>query len=164
MGYLEPDVVANTEIFTLPGASLFHTGILMSLMHMAWTRSVCGRLKSDYRYSAGIVYNNFPWPVDPTEVQIAAIGVAAEAVFKARADSPTSTYADMYDPLAMPPELTKAHNKLNKVVDAAYGKKGFATEAARVAYLFQLYQTQTSLLPAARAQRRSRALATRALP
>lgn len=164
MGYLEPDVVANTEIFTLPGASLFHTGILMSLMHMAWTRSVCGRLKSDYRYSAGIVYNNFPWPVDPTEVQIAAIGVAAEAVFKARADSPTSTYADMYDPLSMPPELTKAHNKLNKVVDAAYGKKGFATEAARVAYLFQLYQTQTSLLPAARAQRRSRALATRALP
>ena len=117
-------------------------------MHNAWMRTVCGRLKSDYRYSAGIVYNNFPWP-EPTDKQRAAIEAAAQAVLDTRAQFPTSTLADLYDPRAMPPELTKAHAALDRAVDAAYGKRSFATEAERVAFLFDRYQQLTSLLPIA---------------
>lgn len=114
-------------------------------MHMAWVRTVCGRLKSDYRYSVGIVYNNFPWP-DASEKQRTAIEKAAQAVLDARANFADSTLADLYDPLSMPPALLKAHQQLDKAVDAAYGRKTFASEAERVAFLFQRYQAITSLL------------------
>ena len=112
---------------------------------MAWVRTVCGRLKSDYRYSVGIVYNNFPWP-DASEKQRTAIEKAAQAVLDARANFADSTLADLYDPLSMPPALLKAHQQLDKAVDAAYGRKTFASEAERVAFLFQRYQAITSLL------------------
>ena len=115
-------------------------------MHMAWVRAVCGRLKSDYRYSSGIVYNNFPWP-EVTDKQREAIEQAAQAVLDARLKFPTSTLADLYDPIAMPPELRKAHQALDREVDKAYGKTSFASEAERVALLFSLYQKLTSLLP-----------------
>jgi hypothetical protein len=105
-------------------------------------------LKSDYRYSVGIVYNNFLWP-EPTDKQREAIEAAAKSVLGARAQFPESTLADLYDPLAMPPELQDAHRKLDKAVDAAYGKKSFVSEAARVAFLFDRYQQLTSLLPVA---------------
>jgi hypothetical protein len=124
-------------------ASLSHFGILTSTMHMAWMRAVCGRLKSDYQYSAGIVYNNFPWP-SPTATQRTAIEQAAQGVLDARAKYPNSTLADLYDPLTMPPELTAAHRKLDRAVDAAYGKTTFPTEAERVAYLFKLYEAVTA--------------------
>jgi hypothetical protein len=107
-------------------------------MHMAWTRRVCGRLKSDYRYSASIVYNNFPWPT-PKPKQKAAIETAAQAVLDARARFTQSTLADLYDPVAMPPSLVKAHQRLDKAVEAAYGR-AFSNDAERVAYLFELYQ------------------------
>lgn len=153
MDFLDRDVIANTELFTISGATRYQAGVLMSLMHMAWTRAVCGRLKSDYRYSAGIVYNNFPWPIDPTPKHIANIEKAVDAVLLARTTTPPSTYSDLYNPLTMPPALAQAHVKLNKAVDAAYGKKSFTSEADRVAFLFQLYQAVTSLLPAAKAPR-----------
>ena len=116
-------------------------------MHMAWVNAVCGRLKSDYRYSGSIVYNNFPWP-EPTEKQREAIEAAAQGVLDARAAFPDSTLADLYDPTTMPPALVKAHQALDRAVDAAYGKRKFASDAERVAFLFERYQQLTSLLPA----------------
>lgn len=139
IAFIEPSVIANTELFTIDNATLYHFGILCSTMHNAWMRSVCGRLKSDYRYSASIVYNNFPWP-EATDKQQIAIDTAAQVVLDARAKYPASTLADLYDPLTMPPELVKAHQALDRAVDAAYGKQSFKTEAERVAFLFERYQ------------------------
>ena len=107
-------------------------------MHNAWMRTVAGRLKSDYRYSSGIVYNNFPWPKASTAKHVTAIEEAAQAVLDARAQFPDSSLADLYDPLTMPPTLHKAHARLDASVDAAYGRK-FKSEAERVAFLFALY-------------------------
>ncbi len=115
-------------------------------MHMAWVRVVCGRLESRYRYSAGIVYNNFPWP-QPTDRQKEAIEAAAQGVLDARKRFPDSTLAELYDPLTMPPELAKAHQKLDRAVDSVYGRRSFTGEAERVAFLFGLYQKLTSLFP-----------------
>lgn len=130
-------------------------------MHNAWVRYTGGRLKSDFRYSAAIVYNNFPWPESPTEAQKTAIETAAQAVLDARAAFPGSTLADLYDPLTMPPALVKAHQRLDAAVDAAYqqgltAKRSFKTDAERVAFLFEQYQKLTSLLPAAPAAKRPR--------
>ena len=129
-------------------------------MHMAWMRTVCGRLKSDYSYSNTIVYNNFPWPIDANEKQQEAISAAAQGVLDARAQFPDATLADLYDPLSMPPDLVKAHQKLDKAVDAAYvpsgGKRTWATEAERVEFLFEQYQKVTSLLPPEEPKRRKR--------
>jgi hypothetical protein len=109
-------------------------------MHNAWMRTVCGRLKSDYRYSVGIVYNNFPWPEKPSEKQYKAVEAAAQAVLKARSYFPDSTLAKLYDPVTMPPSLTKAHQVLDQQVDKAYGNFKFESEGARMSFLFQLYQ------------------------
>ncbi len=157
MGFLKPQTIASNLCMIIPGASLYHFGILNSLMHMGWVRYTCGRLKSDYRYSAGIVYNNFPWPESPTAKQKEAIEQAAQSVLDVREKYPESSLADLYDPLTMPADLLKAHQKLDKAVDAAYGKRQFATEAERVAYLFELYQTLTTpLLPVEKKSRKKR--------
>jgi hypothetical protein len=148
MAFLDSDVIANTELFTIDNATLYHFGILSSAMHMAWVRSVCGRLKSDYRYSAGIVYNNFPWPQHPTDRQKQAIEAAAQTVLEARAHYPESSLATLYDPLTMPPELVKAHRKLDASVDAAYGRRKFSGDSDRLAFLFELYQQIISPLVA----------------
>jgi hypothetical protein len=139
IAFLSSDIIASNQIYVLPNAELYHFGTLTSTMHNAWMRTVCGRLKSDYRYSASIVYNNFPWPT-PTDKQIKAIEGKAKAVLDVRAEHETSTLADLYNPLTMPPDLTKAHAALDKVVDNAYGYKGKPTDAERVAFLFTLYQ------------------------
>jgi hypothetical protein len=115
---------------------------------MAWVRYTCGRLKSDFRYSKDIVYNNFPWPDAPGDKQRAAIEQAAQFVLDTRAQFPDATLADLYDPLTMPPALVKAHSALDRAVDAAYGKRTFKTDAERVAFLFERYQQLTSLLQA----------------
>jgi len=150
-GFFNKDVIVGDSCFGLPEASAFHFGVIQSTMHMAWMRTVCGRLKSDYRYSKDIVYNNFPWPIDANEKQREAISDAAQGVLNARAQFPDATLADLYDPLSMPPALVKAHQALDKAVDAAYvpsgGKRAWATEAERVAFLFELHQKITSLLP-----------------
>ncbi|OPY29798.1 MAG: hypothetical protein A4E31_00544 [Methanomassiliicoccales archaeon PtaU1.Bin030] len=109
---------------------------------MAWVRYVCGRLKSDYRYSIDIVYNNFPWP-DPTDKQRAAIENAAFGVLEARKLFPKATLADLYDPLTMPPELLRAHSKLDVEVEKAYGKR-FTSDGERVAFLFERYLEMVS--------------------
>jgi hypothetical protein len=144
--FTKQDIVGNSS-FALPDATLFHFGVLSSAMHMAWVRYTCGRLESRYRYSKDIVYNNFPWPENPSEKDKKAIEIAAQAVLDARANFPDSSLADLYDPLTMPPLLLKAHQQLDKAVDAAYGKKNFKTEAERVAFLFELYQKYISSLP-----------------
>jgi hypothetical protein len=146
MAFLQPTIIANTELFAIAGATIYHFGVLSSAMHMAWVRSVCGRLKSDYRYSAGIVYNNFPWPQAAPPKQRQTIEAAAQAVLDARAKQPDSSLADLYDPLTMPADLVKAHHKLDAVVDAAYSKKNFSGDSDRVAFLFELYQQLLSPL------------------
>jgi N-6 DNA Methylase len=162
IGFLDETTFCSDLVFMLPKANLFHFGILSSSMHNAWMRYTAGRLKSDYRYSKDIVYNNFPWPVEllftdekeplaGIKSARAAIESGAQAVLDARAQFPGSSLADLYDPLAMPPALLKAHQKLDAAVDKAYefsgGKKSYKTDAERVAYLFELYQRLTSLLP-----------------
>lgn len=163
IGFMHPDTLCSNLVKIVPHASLYHFGVLTSAMHMAWVRSVCGRLKSDYRYSAGIVYNNFPWPLcsscnargtdAPNDKLRQAIETAAQAVLDARAAFPDATLADLYDPLSMPSALLKAHQKLDAAVDKAYGKSGFKSDAERVAFLFVRYQALTSLLPVATVKR-----------
>lgn len=172
LGWLDDQVIASTELFTVDRAEQVHFGVLQSTMHMAWVRSVCGRLKSDYRYSAGIVYNNFPWPEPLDDKARSAIEAAAQAVLDARDAFPDSTLADLYDPLSMPPALVKAHQQLDRAVDAAYtavekaaGRKApkLGTDAERVAFLFERYQALTSLLPAEKPKRgRAKASAAQA--
>ena len=117
---------------------------MQSSMHMSWVNTVCGRLKSDYRYSASIVYNNFPWPENPSEKQIKTIEEKAQNVLDVRASFSNSSLADLYNPLTMPPTLVKAHNELDKAVDAAYSKQNFSTEAKRMEFLFELYEKYTA--------------------
>ncbi|MBW7931196.1 MAG: class I SAM-dependent DNA methyltransferase [Gammaproteobacteria bacterium] len=161
LGFLGPETLCSNLVKIVPNATLYHFGVLTSMMHMAWVRAVCGRLESRYRYSAGIVYNNFPWP-EPAESRIPAIEQAAQAVLDARAAHPAATLADLYDPRTMPSGLLEAHRRLDRAVDLAYGKSSFTSEAARVAFLFERYQTLTSLLPKAGKAARKKARTTAA--
>lgn len=163
-GFFTQDVIVGNSCFSLPGASLFHFGVIQSQMHMAWVRYTCGRLKSDYRYSKDIVYNNFPWPESSTDKQRAAIEAAAQGVLDARAQFPQSSLADLYDLLTMPPALVAAHQALDGAVDAAYGRRNFRNDAERVAFLFGRYQAITSLLPSAEKPARKRSTKPRAQP
>lgn len=146
MGFVSPDIIASNLALIIPEATLYHLGILTSNIHMAWMRTVCGRLKSDYRYSNTIVYNNFPWPT-PTDTQRAKIQQTAQAILDARALYPEASLADLYDELTMPPELRKAHQQNDMAVLAAYGiKKGdpaYSSESACVAFLMKRYQELT---------------------
>lgn len=148
IGFMPPTVIASNLCLIINNATIYHFGVLSSAMHMAWVRNVCGRLKSDYRYSNSIVYNNFPWAQDPTDKQRQSIEDAAQAVLDARAKYPDSSLADLYDPLTMPPELVKAHHRLDAAVDASYSKKKFSGDSDRVAFLFELYQQLASPLEA----------------
>lgn len=153
IGFLDSSVIASDSTLIVPHATLYEFGVLTSQMHMAWMRTVCGRLKSDYRYSAQIVYNNFPWP-DVSEAQKAAIMQKAQAVLDARAQFPDSSLADLYDPNTMPPVLTKAHAALDSAVDKLYRKAAFSDDAARTAFLFELYLKKTEGLLAGKRGRR----------
>jgi hypothetical protein len=154
ISFLPASVIASNLLYTVEKATIFHFGILSSAMHMAWVRSVCGRLKSDYRYSAGIVYNNFPWPQGITDKQQQAIEAAAQGVLEARAHYPDASLAALYDPLTMPSDLVKAHRKLDAAVDAAYAKRKFSGDRDRLAFLFELYQQILSPLSAKKNLRR----------
>lgn len=139
MGFMTPEILCSDLVFLIPDAEMYHFGVLESNIHMAWTRLVCGKLKSDYRYSNTIVYNNFPWPA-VTEEQKAKIEKTAQGILDARALFPESSLADLYDPLTMPPELRKAHTANDKAVMAAYGFSTKMTEADCVAELMKMYQ------------------------
>jgi len=139
LGFMTPEKIINPTVLIIPNASIYDFGVLQSTMHMAWMRAVCGRMKSDYQYSATIVYNTFPWPA-PTDKQHNAIETAAQSVLDGRARFPEATLADLYDPLTMPPVLLSAHQVLDRAVDAAYGVRVFNSEARRVAFLFEQYQ------------------------
>ena len=139
MGFFSKNKIIGDTCMSIPDATLYNFGVLTSAMHMAWMRTVAGRLESRYRYSKDIVYNNFIWP-DATDEQKAEIEKLAQAVLDARAEFPDSSLADLYGPLTMPPSLTKAHTALDKAVDKLYSKSGFTTDADRVALLFEKYQ------------------------
>ena len=157
IGYLPPDHIAGNKLNTVPNATPYHFGVITSLMHMAWMRVVSGRLESRYSYAAKITYNNFPWPKTPTAKRTADIESKAQAVLDARAQFPDSTLADLYDPLTMPSVLQKAHQALDKAVDRAYRSTPFSNEAARIAFLFDLYRQYTApLLPKKKTGRRKR--------
>lgn len=151
IGFLHGDVIPTNKLQIIENAGLFEMGILSANLHMVWTKAVSGRLKSDYQYSNSITYNNFPWP-ELNAQNKAKIESAAQAVLDARAVHINASLADLYDPLTMPPNLLKAHQVLDEAVDEAYGYKGAATDAARVAFLFERYQQITSLLPAIKAK------------
>ena len=141
MCYVSKDVIANANAQMIPDGDLYTFGILNSCIHNAWMRAVCGRMKSDYAYSATIVYNNFPW-CEPTDAQKAKIEQTAQAILNARALYPDSSLADLYDEVAMPPDLRKAHNSNDKAVMQAYGFESSMTESEIVAELFKLYQAK----------------------
>ena len=147
MGFMNKETIASNLVQIIPDATLYHFGVLTSNVHMAWMRAVCGRLKSDYRYSKDVVYNNFPWPT-PTEEQKAKIEQTAQAILDARALYPDSSLADLYDERTMPPELRKAHQQNDKAVMRAYGFDiKTTTEASCVAELMKLYQALTAQEP-----------------
>jgi hypothetical protein len=176
MGFVASDTLSGDANLVSRDATIYHFGLMQSTMHMAWVRNVSGRIKSDYRYSAGIVYNNFPWPElsapavsghhrAVTNKHVAAIEAAAQSVLDARAAFAGSTLADLYDPVTMPLLLAKAHQALDRAVDATYvaaekaaGRKPpkLGSDAERVAFLCERYQALTSLLPAAKAATRRR--------
>jgi hypothetical protein len=157
IGFLSPSTVASNLVNVVPNAGLYHFGVLSSAMHMAWVKQVCGRLKSDFRYSNSLVYNNYPWPEAPTPLECKAVETAAQRVLDARAAFPASTLADLYDPLAMPPALATAHAALDKAVDRCYRSDPFTSDRARVEHLFSLYEKLTApLAPSQRTRTRRR--------
>ena len=143
MEYLSHNVIAGDKLFMIENTSLYHFGVLTSNVHMAWTRAVCGRLKSDYSYSNTVVYNNFPW-CKPTTEQAERIERTAQTILTARALYPDSSLADLYDELSMPPELRKAHQANDIAVMSAYGFNIKMTESECVAELMKLYQKMTA--------------------
>ncbi len=155
-GFLEKTVIAGDAALVIPNATRYHFGILTSAMHMAWVKRTCGRLKSDYRYSAGIVYNNFPWPDAPDKKRVAAVEKAAQDVLDVRAKYPDNSLADLYHPLLMLPGLVKAHQALDRAVDRCYRKQPFADERNRLEFLFDLYNQYTAPLAITPMKRREK--------
>lgn len=140
IGFENPGIICSDKLRILDNASLYHFGVLVSKMHMTWMKTVTGRLKSDYQYSVLTVYNNFPWPKNPSDKNKALVEEKAQKVLDTRAKYPDSSLADLYDPLLMPPDLVKAHQELDRAVDQCYRPQPFTTEMARIEYLFELYE------------------------
>lgn len=146
IGFFTKDTIASNLVNTVANASLYHFGVITSTMHMAWMRQVCGRLEGRYRYSNNIVYNNFPWPENPTAAHRRKVEAAAQHVLDVRAKFPDSTLADLYDPDAMPKALLAAHKTLDAAVDTCYRTKAFRSELERLEFLFGLYRKYTEPL------------------
>jgi hypothetical protein len=144
LGFFSKDFIVNDSCIALPNATNYHFGMMSSVMHITWVKYVCGRLKSDFRYSNTFVYNNFPWPENPNQKQIKNVEAAAQNILAVRAKFPESSLADLYDPNTMPPELVKAHQALDKAVDLCYRPQPFINETKRIEFLFELYDKYTS--------------------
>ena len=140
MGFFNKGSIVGDTCMAIPDGTLFHFGVLMSKMHVAWVKYVCGRLKSDFRYSKDNVYNNFPWPENNSGKHSQLIEAAAKKVLDSRLEFPDSSLSNLYNPLSMPQLLVKAHTELDKAVDTAYRSQPFASEAERMEYLFGLYE------------------------
>ena len=138
VGFASADVIAGDSLHTIPNATRFHFAVLNSTMHNAWTRAVCGRLESRYRYSATIVYNNFPWP-NANERQRQAMDRSAEEILGARAAHSEVSPGALYKAASIPADLREAHAVNDAAVDAAFGYRGDGSDATRVAFLFELY-------------------------
>ena len=156
IAYLDASIISSNKVYMLTEANKYFFGILHSIMHMIWIRTVSGRLKNDFSYSSGIVYNNFPWPKDPSDKQKRKVETCAQAVLDTRDLYPDSSLADLYDPLTMPPDLVKAHQKLDKAVDLCYRPQPFTSERNRIEYLFQLYEEYTAPLIATNTKKKSK--------
>ncbi len=151
IGYLEPPTIPSNKLLVMRNADLWTFALLTSRMHMAWTRIVGGRLKSDFQYSVGIIYNPFPWP----QLDLAAktkLEKLAKTVLDARAAHEGATLADLYDPDVMPEDLRRAHRALDEAVDRLYRKETFASDRERVEHLFGLYEKLTAPMLAAAAK------------
>ncbi|MCF3626817.1 hypothetical protein L2E65_18755 [Planktothrix agardhii 1801] len=146
IGFMSRDVIGNDQVLLIPNANLYIFGVLTSAIHMTWMKYVCGRLKSDYRYSKDIVYNNYPFPENVSDKQKQKVETAAQKVLDTRAKYPDSSLADLYDPLTMPPDLVKAHQALDKAVDLCYRPQPFVSELNRIEYLFNLYEALSAPL------------------
>jgi len=139
IAYLKPQTIASNQLYTIPNATKYDFGILTSSMHMTWMRYVAGRLKSDYRYSSSVVYNNYPWANNVTSKNKKNVEDKAQKVLDVREEFPKSSLSDLYHPLTMPPKLAKAHQSLDKAVDLCYRPQVFPNESSRIEYLFELY-------------------------
>jgi hypothetical protein len=161
IGFMRPDIIASNLVLLVPGANLYHFGVLSSAMHMAWVRQVCGRMKSDFRYSNRIVYNNYPWPAEPTAARRDRVEEAARRILDLRVElgdgragylpvgkktSRAACLADLYDQEGMPLPLFKAHADLDRAVDRCYRSQPFTSDRQRVEYLFTLYEKLASPL------------------
>ena len=146
IGFMSQNIVGNDQVLLIPNGTHYLFGILTSEMHMTWVKYVCGRLKSDYRYSNTIVYNNYPFPENITDKQKQKVETCAQKVLDTRAKYPNSSLADLYDRLTMPPDLTKAHQNLDKAVDLCYRPQPFVNELNRIEFLFNLYENLTAPL------------------
>lgn len=155
IGFVPPSIIASGSALIVPNATPYHFGILHSAMHMAWVRQVCGRMKSDYQYSARLVYNNFPWPESPSPRHIATVTSAVQAVLDVRTAHARSTLADLYDPLTMPADLARAHVTLDRAVDRCYRTQPFLDERKRFEHLFPMWERLTNPLVATRTSRKS---------
>ncbi len=156
MSFMSKDIITTDLCFTIPNGTLYHFGILMSAMHMAWVKYTCGRLGNEYRYSKDIVYNNFPWAKEPLSKNVKAVESKAQRVLQVREQFPESSLADLYDPLTMPPVLVKAHQQLDKAVDLCYRPQPFADEQARIGFLFEVYEQIVSPLLSKEKKKRRR--------
>lgn len=157
IGFMPKMVVGSNLVLLVPGATTYHFGVLSSAMHMAWVRQVCGRLESRYRYSNRLVYNNFPWPIQPTNEHQEMVREKAETVLTVREKFRDQTLAELYDPLAMPSALVKAHAELDRAVDRCYRSQPFESDRQRIEYLFALYEKLTAPLiaPAKKGRRKA---------
>ncbi len=140
LGYFTDEYIATDLLFIIPDCSLYHFGVLSSLMHMIWTNFTCGRLESRFRYSKDIVYNNFPWPKSPNLNQIKKVEEKAKMILEARESFPNSSLADLYDQKTTPSSLIKAHNELDRAVELCYRPEPFTSEKMRMDFLFELYE------------------------
>lgn len=144
--YFSKDVIASNKVYMVPNCGYYGFGILTSKLFNVWVIYVSGRLKSDFSISTGIVYNNFPWPKEPSEKNKKLVEEKAQKVLDTRAKYPDSSLADLYDPLLMPPDLVKAHQELDRAVDLCYRPQAFTSEMARIEFLFELYEEYLSPL------------------
>lgn len=143
IAFLSKDYIVNNTCSIILDASKYHFGILTSSMHMAWVRQICGRLESRYRYSNNIVYNNFPWPENPSVEKIKRVEEEADVLISVRGSFKNESLADLYDPIKMPKKLVDAHKKLDKAVDLCYRPQPFPSELSRLEYLFEMYKKYT---------------------